>query len=60
MLIGFLDKYSPERFEIVGGTADGQVPNEFKIGNFRVYNNPISGGRKIYQRILIRRKKVSV
>lgn len=56
--ISFLDKYSPEQFEIVGGTANGQVPDEFKIGNFKVYNNPISGSRKIYQRILIRRSKV--
>ena len=50
VLISFLDKYSPEQFEIVGGTANGQVPNEFKIGNFKVHNNPISNGRKIYQR----------
>lgn len=55
--ISFLDKYSPEQFEIVGGTANGQVPNEFKIGNFKVHNNPISNGRKIYQRILIRHQK---
>lgn len=54
--ISFLDKYSPEQFEIVGGTANGQVPNEFKIGNYKVYNNPISNGRKIYQRVLIRHK----
>ncbi len=55
--ISFLDKYSPEQFEIIGGSANGQVPNEFKIGNFTVYNNPISNGRKIYQRILIKHKK---
>jgi len=55
--ISFLDKYSPDQFEIVGGTANGQVPDEFKIGDFNVYNNPISNGRKIYQRILIKHKK---
>lgn len=55
--ISFLDKYSPEQFVIIGGTANGQVPNEFKIGNFKVYNNPISNGKKIYQRILIKHKK---
>lgn len=54
--ISFLDKYSPDQFEIIGGTANGQVPSEFKIGNFTVYNNPISNNRKIYQRILIRHK----
>lgn len=55
--LSFLDKYSPEQFEIIGGTANGQVPKEFKIGNFKVYNNPIANGRKIYQRVLIRHKK---
>ncbi|MFA6897547.1 MAG: adenine-specific methyltransferase EcoRI family protein [Patescibacteria group bacterium] len=55
--ISFLDKYSPEQFEIIGGTANGQVPDEFKTGNFNTYNNPISNGRKIYQRILIKHKK---
>jgi hypothetical protein len=55
--ISFLDKYNPEQFEIIGGTANGQVPSEFKIGNFNVYNNPISNDRKIYQRILVRHKK---
>lgn len=55
--ISFLDKYCPDQFEIIGGTANGQVPNEYKIGNFTVYNNPIIKDRKIYQRILIRHKK---
>lgn len=55
--LSFLDKYSPEQFEIIGGTANGQVPNEFKIGNFKVYNNPIANGRKIYQRVLIKHKR---
>ncbi len=55
--ISFLDKYSPEQFEIVGGTANGQVPNEFKTGNFKVYNNPITKDKKIYQRILVKHKK---
>jgi hypothetical protein len=55
--ISFLDKYSPDQFEIIGGTANGQVPDEFKCGNFKTYNNPISSGTKIYQRILVRHKK---
>lgn len=57
--ISFLDKYSPEQFEIIGGTANGQVPDKFKIGNFNVYNNPISNGKKIYQRVLIKRRKAT-
>jgi hypothetical protein len=55
--ISFLDKYNPEQFEIIGGTANGQVPDKFKIGDFNVYNNPISNNKKIYQRILIKHKK---
>jgi hypothetical protein len=58
--ISFLDKYNPDQFEIIGGTANGQVPNELKIGNFKVYNNPIANGRKIYQRVLIIYKKKSL
>lgn len=54
--ITFMDKYSPEQFEIVGGTANGQVPNTMKIGNYRTYNNPVIGDRKVYQRILVRNK----
>ena len=55
--ITFMDKYNPEQFEIIGGTANGQVPDEMKIGNYSVYNNPFIGVKKIYQRILIRPKK---
>lgn len=55
--ISFLDKYNPEQFEIVGGTANGQVPKEFKVDNFNIYNNPIMGETKVYQRILIKHKK---
>ena len=54
--ITFMDKYSPEQFEIVGGTANGQVPNATKIGHYRTYNNPVIGGRKVYQRILVHNK----
>ena len=54
--ITFLDKYNPDQFEIVGGTANGQVPNAMKIGHYRTYNNPVIGGRKVYQRILVRNK----
>lgn len=55
--ITFLDKYCPEQFEIVGGTANGQVPINIKIGNFKTWNNPIYHDKKIYQRILIKRMK---
>ena len=55
--ITFMDKYNPEQFEIIGGTANGQVPDEMKIGNYSVHNNPFIGDKKIYQRILVRPKK---
>ena len=54
--ISFLDKYNPEQFEILGGTANGQVPDEYKIGNYKTYNNPYLPGKKVYQRILIRHR----
>lgn len=57
--ITFMDKYNPDQFEIIGGTANGLVPDELKIGDFTVYNNPIIGDKKIYQRILIRNKQQS-
>ncbi len=52
--ITFLDKYNPEQFEIIGGTANGQVPDHYKIGDYRTYNNPFLGDKRVYQRILIR------
>lgn len=57
--ITFMDKYNPDQFEIVGGTANGQVPDAIKIGTYSVYNNPFIGNKKIYQRIVIRPKKGS-
>ena len=55
--ISFLNGfYNPEQFEIIGGTANGQVSDEIKIGNYSVYNNPFLGTKKVYQRILIRKK----
>ena len=52
--ITYLGRHNPEQFEIVGGTANGQVPDEYKIGNYKTYNNPYLGTDKKYQRILIK------
>jgi hypothetical protein len=58
--ISFLDKYSPEQFEIVGSDY------EVKEGKLPVIVNPnwqgkldrgYINGNRIYSRILIRRKK---
>ena len=54
--ITFLDKYNPEQFEIVGGSANGQIADTFKIGTYKTYNNPIIKNKKIYQRIFICKK----
>lgn len=56
--ITFLDKYCADQYEIIGGTANGQVPKKYKIGHYRVWNNPFIGDKKVYQRILIRKKAV--
>lgn len=48
--ITFLDKYNPEQFEIVGAMTSTQI-DEYNFGY------PYVGGKKIYARILIRRKK---
>lgn len=44
--ITFLDKYNPEQFEIVGGSANGQIADAFKIGTYKTYNNPIIKNKK--------------
>ena len=48
--ITFLDKYNPEQFEILGLANSARY-----IGKFPCYT--VIDGRKIYNRILIRRRK---
>lgn len=54
--ITFLDRYNPGQFTLIGMSAYGQVPAEFKIpyneGHHRPYVNDVA----VYQRIFIRRK----
>ena len=47
--ITFLDKYNPDQFEILGIANSARY-----VGNFPCYT--IINGKKIYNRILIRRK----
>ena len=54
--ISFLDKYNPGQFNIIGGTANGQVPLFIKKKGFKSYNNPLLGDKKFYQRIIIQHK----
>ena len=48
--ITFLDKYNPEQFEIVGQMATTKI-DEYN------YGYPYINGKKIYARVLIRKKK---
>lgn len=58
--ISFLDKYSPEQFEIVGSDTDvkaGNLPELVKANwNGKIDRGYVNGNR-IYSRILIRHKK---
>lgn len=58
--ISFLDKYSPEQFEIVGSDTDvkaGKLPELVKANwNGKIDRGYVNGNR-IYSRILIRHKK---
>lgn len=47
--ITFLDKYNPEQFEIVGLANSARY-----IGDYPCYT--VIGGKKIYNRILIKRR----
>lgn len=55
--ISFLSKLNPKQFEVVGTSANGQVETELKIGDYKTYNNPYLGSRKVYQRVFIKHKK---
>jgi hypothetical protein len=54
--ITFLDKYNPEQFELIGMTANGAVPAQYKLEWNKPHNNPFINGKAIYQRILVKRK----
>lgn len=55
--ISFLDKYSPEQFEIIGTSANGLVDDKWKLPHFKKHNNPFIDSRPVYQRVLIKHKK---
>lgn len=52
--ISFLDKYSPEQFEILGISDNGAVDDEYKLPHFKKHNEPYTEGKKQYKRIFIR------
>ena len=57
--ITFLDKYSPEQFEIVGTTNNGLCDKALWIHPEEKHNEPFIDGKKKYTRILIKRKLMS-
>jgi len=55
--ITFLDKYSPEQFEVVGASDNGVVDEKYKLPHFKKHNEPYINGKKQYKRIFIKKKK---
>lgn len=55
--VSFLDKYSPEQFEIVGASDNGAVGEKYKLPHFKKHNEPYVSGQKQYKRIFIKHKK---
>ena len=54
--ISFLDKYSPEQFEILGASDNGAVSDDLKLPHFKKHNEPYVNGKKQYKRIFIRHR----
>lgn len=57
--ISFLDKYSPEQFEILGASDNGVVDEKYKLPHFKKHNEPYINGEKRYKRIFIRHDRNS-
>lgn len=58
--ISFLDKYSPEQFEILGATeSEGKGFSNGLWNQFSRISQPVIGGRRVYKRIFIQHKGVS-
>ncbi|MEI7890958.1 MAG: adenine-specific methyltransferase EcoRI family protein [bacterium] len=55
--ISFLDKYSPEQFDIIGASDNGVVDDKYKLPHFKKHNEPYINGSKCYKRIFIKHKK---
>ena len=55
--VSFLDKYSPDQFEIIGASDNGVVDEKYKLPHFKKHNEPYVNGEKQYKRIFIQHKK---
>jgi hypothetical protein len=54
--ISFLDKYSPDQFEIIGASDNGVVDERYKLRHFKKHNEPYIDGEKRYKRIFIKHR----
>ena len=54
--ITFLDKYSPEQFEIIGASDNGAVPEAMKLPHHKKHNEPFINDVKLYKRIFIKHR----
>ena len=55
--ISFLHKYCPEQFEIVGITENAEYLRPMYIDGFQRYDRPYLDGKRMYSRLLIRKKQ---
>ena len=55
--ITFLDKYCPTQFEIVGITENADYLKPLYLDGCEKYDRPYVNGKRMYSRLLIRRKK---
>lgn len=54
--ITFLDKYCPAQFEIVGITENAEYLQNLYVDGHKKYDRPYINGKRMYSRLLIRRK----
>jgi hypothetical protein len=55
--ISFLDKYSPDQFELIGMSYSGFVPSSILIPGCEKYDRPYLDGQRMYTRLLIQRRR---
>lgn len=55
--ISFLDKFTPNQFEIIGCSDNGTISNKYKIPHFKKHNEPFVNGKKTFKRIFIKHKE---
>lgn len=57
--ISFLDKYSPEQFEIIGASDNGVVDDRYKLPHSKKHNEPYVDGKKRFKRIFIQHREAA-